>query len=357
MAAFAIEALRLRAIVAAVPVQQVSTAQCALLSESQGRDFVRAVGIMSRRVAPSTLCASDLCIASAQALLDRTGVRSAEVGAVVFVTQTPDHPIPGNGALVQHRLGLPTTTVVLDLNQGCAGYVYGLAVIAGLMRATGIDKGLLLVGDTITRWLCPSDASTVPIFSDAGSATLVEQAPHAEPMYFNLGGDGRGADVIQVKGGGARHPFAASSLTMEEDERGIHRASVHLSMRGIDVLHFVMTHVEPNIRDLLAFAQADVDTPDYYVFHQANQILNDSLRRRLGITAARAPETLHDFGNTSCATIPVTICHRLGGPMAQGPVRLLLSGFGSGFSWGSALLRADSVLCPPLLELAGPNGG
>ena len=356
MALFSIAGLRLSAVCAAVPACRVHNEDLDLLKEPGSRGFGRVVGIRTRRVAPPTLCASDLCVAAAARIVERSGVRPEEIGALVFVTQTPDYPVPGNSMLAQHRLGLSASTWLLDLNQGCAGYVYGLASLAGLMTAARIDKGLLLVGDTITRLVSGRDRSTLPIFSDAGSATLLESAPGTEAMHFNLGSEGRGADIIRVPGGGAREPFGPESLRLSEEERDVVRAPVHLSMRGVDVLHYALKYVGPNIRELLAFAGADVSTPDYFVLHQANHILNEALQRQLGIPAEKAPETLLDYGNTSCATIPVTICRRLAEALADGARTLLLSGFGAGFSWGSALVSARSVLCPGLLELDGAHG-
>ncbi len=352
MPAFSVPHLRLSAVCAALPTQEVSNAADPA-GRSPSRDFVRTVGINTRRVAPPEVCASDLCVRAAREILDRSGVDPGAIGALVFVTQTPDFPLPGNSVLAQRRLDLRPSTYLLDLNQGCAGYVYGLSSLAALMAATGIDKGLLLVGDTITRLLSSNDSSTVPLFSDAGSATLVERSPGAPAMYFNLGSDGAGADVIQVRGGGARQPFGPGSLVPDEAGGGRVRAPIHLSMRGIDVLHYVLKYVEPSIRELLSAAHADVHTPDYYVFHQANRILNASLRRQLGIPEDKAPETLFDYGNTSCASIPVTICRRLGETLASGRKTLLLSGFGAGFSWGSALFSGDSILCPELVEVDG----
>ena len=355
MAPFAIPRLRLSALCAAVPACRESNQDLDLLGASRDT-FVRTVGINTRRVAPAGLCASDLCVAAAQHLVNELDLAPEEIEALVFVTQTPDYPLPGNSMLAQQRLGLPTSACLLDLNQGCAGFVYGLASLASLLSATGMRKGLLLVGDTITRTLSSQDKSTLPIFSDAGSATLVEQAPDAEAMCFSLGSDGAGAHVIQVRGGGARRPFDADSLVVREEERGIFRAPIHLSMRGLDVLHYTLTYVAPSIIDLLAFAGADIETPDYYVFHQANRILNESLVRKLGIPADKAPDSLSDYGNTSCATIPVTICHRLRTQVANGSTTLLLSGFGSGFSWGSALVRVRDVRCFPMLELNESDG-
>ena len=356
MALFSIPDLRFSAVAAAVPRQEVRNQDLDLLSQAAGNGFVRTVGINTRRVAPPSICASDLCIGAAQRLLEQSGVRPAEIGLIVFVTQTPDYPLPGNSMLAQRRLGLPSSTYLLDLNQGCAGYVYGLASLAGLMHATSIAKGLLLVGDTVTRLVSSRDGSTFPIFSDGGSATLLERAPEADAMHFNLGSEGLGADIIQVKGGGARKPFGPDSLLMSEEAHNVARAPVHLSMRGMDVLHYCLKYVAPNIKELLTFANGDVHTPDYYVFHQANHILNETLIRKLGVPNDKAPETLSQYGNTSSATIPVTICSRLGLELGRGSKKLLLSGFGAGFSWGSALITGKSVLCPVLLEVDEPHG-
>src|SRR3954470_20489378 len=312
MACFRISGVRVSAVCAAVPAHEVRNHADA--------QFARHVGVVTRRVAPASMCASDLCVRAAREILERLSLPPEAIGALLFVTQTPDYPLPGNSVLAQRALGLPTSTCVLDLNQGCAGYVYGLASLASLMSAARIEKGLLLVGDTITRLLAADDPSTVPLFSDAGSATLLDTANDASPMYFDLGGDGAGAEVIQVKAGGARQPYSPES-----------GAPVHLAMRGLDVLHYVVKYAEPSIRSLLTFAGATVATPDYYVFHQANRILNGSLTASLGIDIERTPETLSDYGNTSCASIPVTLCRRLGQRLAVAPTTLLLSGFGTGF--------------------------
>jgi 3-oxoacyl-[acyl-carrier-protein] synthase-3 len=126
-------------------------------------------------------------------------------------------------------------------------------------------------------------------------------------------------------------------------------------MRGLDVLHYTLKYVAPSIAELLGFADDSAGTPDHYVFHQANRIVNHALMRRLGIPSEKAPETLPDYGNTSIATIPVTICHRLAGELALGSSTLLLCGFGSGFSWGSALVKVGPVFCPELIEMSDGN--
>jgi 3-oxoacyl-[acyl-carrier-protein] synthase-3 len=353
MGYFSIANVRLAAIAAAVPSKQVSNEDLDLLSGPEAKAFIKTVGIRTRRIAPPALCASDLCAAAARRILELRGLKAADIGALVFVTQTPDYVLPGNSTLVQRWLGLPSSAYLLDVNQGCAGYVYGLASLASVMKVANIQYGLLLVGDTITRLLSPQDKSTIPIFSDAGSATLVELDPNAEPMHFSLGANGEGVEVIYVQTGGARKPCGSDNLAAGE-QNDDSASSFHLSMRGMDVLHYALKYVAPNIRELLASAGVALDMPDYFIFHQANRVLNDCLLRKLGIAPEKAPETLFDYGNTSSATIPVTVCKRLSSQLAVGRNRLVLSGFGAGFSWGSALLTTESILCPDILEVNSP---
>jgi len=351
MALFSIHNVGITGIASAVPGIVADNLKLNLLNEDERNAFVKRVGIRRRRIAPPSICASDLCVAAAERLLAETNDKVEEIGALVFVTQTPDFLLPGNSMLAQKRLGLSRSTYLVDLNQGCAGYVYGLATLSGIMCSARIKKGLLLVGDTISKLISAEDKSTLPIFSDAGSATLLEYTTASDPMFFNLGADGEGAVAIHVRDGGFRHPFRKQSLDMQAVGPGIRRAPVHLAMQGVDVLQYSFRHLVPNISELLQMAGWDFDQPDYYVFHQANKLLNEGLAKKLGLNFAKVPESLADFGNTSSATIPVTINYRLNQLLPHGSHRLVLSGFGVGFSWGSALMQVDSVVCPEIIEL------
>jgi 3-oxoacyl-[acyl-carrier-protein] synthase III len=199
--------------------------------------------------------------------------------------------------------------------------------------------------------ISPEDKSTLPIFSDAGSATLLEYSAVGATTSFNLGSEGNGAAVIRMRDGGSRYPFGKESLNMQDIGPGIRRAPVHLAMEGVDVLQYSFRHVVPNISELLETAGWGIDDPDYFVFHQANRLLNEGLAKKLGLRLEKVPESLVDFGNTSSATIPVTINYRLNHLLSRGRYKLLLSGFGIGFSWASALLQVDSVVCPEVIEL------
>lgn len=327
MAVFSLPNTKIVGVSAAIPKQEVSNTDLVGMSENDIRLLIETTGIETRRIADDQTKASDLCFSAAEKLIAELKWKKEEIGLLVFVSQTPDYPIPGTSMILQEKLGIPSTCMCLDINQGCAGYVYGLSVLSSIMSASGIKKGLLLVGDTITKLLLPGDNSTVPIFSDAGSATAVEVDTNAEEMHFNLQTDGSKYDAI----------------IMEKD--------AHMKMRGHDIFTFGLKEVSPNVTTLLAHCQRTITDVDFFVFHQANKLLNEAIRKKIAIPSEKVPMTLGKYGNTSCATIPVTIVSELRNEVRKNKLNLLLSGFGVGLSWGSAFITISDIKCPELIEI------
>jgi 3-oxoacyl-[acyl-carrier-protein] synthase-3 len=350
MACFKIDQVSLRGICAAVPRTSADNLTLELLPERDRIALVRTAGIAQRRVAAPHICASDLCFAAAEPLLATLGWDRATIDVLVFVTQTPDLLVPGTASQLQERLGLGNHVLAIDVNQGCAGYVYGLSIASAMLSAGHLRRALLLVGDTITHTLSPEDKSTVPIFSDAGSATALEFAAGATPMQFNLQTDGKGYQAICIPAGGSREPYRAEGSVLHDHGQGIRRGAHHLAMQGLDVFNFALAEVAPNVRALLEFADVAMDQPDAFVFHQANLLLNESIRRKLGVPTEKVPYSLREFGNTSSATIPVTMVHALAERLRTAHSKMVLSGFGVGLSWGSVLLELDRIVCPPMVE-------
>lgn len=356
MALLGIEHIRIDGLAAATPANRVSNFDLDILPEKERDLLVKTTGIEFRREAPSGMTAADLCVAAAEkmflAIEDQgSTIDRNDIQALVFVTQTPDHLIPGSASHLHQRLGLSPSAMALDINQGCAGYVYGLATLASLMSAGKLKNGLLLVGDTITRLLSPEDKSTRPIFSDAGSATLLRFDPSAPPMYFNLQSDGAGYQSIIVPEGGTREPYTDAGSSMNEIAPGVRRSARHLSMEGLDIFHFASREVGPNVSQLLEFAGAEIDSVDHFVFHQANRLLNETIRKKLRIAPEKVPYSLRDYGNTSCATVPVTMVDQLNDALKSEKKKLVLSGFGVGLAWASALVEIGGIACPPITEL------
>ncbi len=350
MACFQIQQVQIRGIAAAVPQQKASNHTLELLPERERQQFVRTTGIEWRRIAGPEVCASDLCFRAAHDLMASLEWDPQSIDVLLFVTQSPDLLLPGTASQLQVRLGLGKHVVGIDLNQGCAGYVYGLSVLASMLAGGHLRRGLLLVGDTITHSLSQEDKSTVPIFSDAGSATALEFSPDAAAMTFNLQTDGLGYQAICIPEGGSRVPFSKAGLAMQDFGSGIRRSGLDLAMQGLDVFNFALAEVAPNIRAMLEYAETEITTPDAFVFHQANLLLNESIRRKMELPAEKVPYSLREFGNTSSATIPVTLVHCLAAQLRTQSTSLVLSGFGVGLSWGSALVHLPPLVCLPMIE-------
>ena len=345
-----VSGVSIKGISATVPSDKEDNSNLDQVSDRLRNEIINQVGIRCRHVANGSTTASDLCLSAAEKLLKDLNWSPAEVGIMVFVSQTPDHLVPGSATQLQDRLQLPTHCICIDVNQGCAGYVYGLSVMSGMMKSFGIKRGLLLVGDTITRMISKEDLSLRPIFADAGTATALEyDTASYEKMVFRLGSDGAAFKAIYTKDGGFRNPVTEQSLKMETVSEGVVRQSNHLSMNGQAVFTFGLSTVASEIKALMSSQQVTEHEIDHIVLHQANQLLNDSIVRKVGFDRTKAPSSLHDFGNTSCATVPLTLVTQLGEQLAAGRKTMLLSGFGVGLSWGNVILTTENIVCPKLI--------
>jgi len=352
MSELSVSGISIKGLSVAVPSTREDNLQLNSLSERARKEIIEQVGIRFRFIAKKETTAADLCQASAEKLLAETGWKPEDIGLLVFVTQTPDYIVPGTATQLQQKLKLNRKAVCLDINQGCAGYVYGLSVVGGMMKSYGIKRALLLVGDTITRMISKEDNSLRPIFSDAGSATILElNADAKNKMTFRLGTEGKAFKAIHVSDGGARNPINFESLKMEKVAEGVSRQGNELSMNGQAVFTFGLSTVASEIAALLKNEKKTEADIDHIVLHQANQLLNNAIVRKVGFSKEKAPSSLYNFGNTSCATIPVTLATQLREALKSKKLNLLLSGFGVGLSWGNVLLSTDKIVCPEIIYL------
>ncbi len=352
MAIFSIPDIRIAGIAASVPKKEVSNRDYELLSEKEQETFIKTVGVEKRRVADAGMATSDLCFEAAESLLAGLEWNAEDIELLIFVSQSRDYLIPATAGILQDRLGLPKSCVALDISLGCSGYVYGLSVMGRMMTGGAIKKGLFLVGDVSTQNTSYKDKSTYPLFGDAGTATALEFKPGASDMSFNLQTDGAGYKAIIIPDGGIRN-FASKERSFEYKEisEGIVRNSFHIALDGMEVFNFSLREVAPNIRALLEYAGISLDDIDYFVMHQANKLMNESIRKKLKIEAEKYPYSIGEYGNTSSASIPLTIAHTLGSEIANKELQFLFSGFGVGLSWGSVVLKTDKVFCPEVIEI------
>lgn len=286
------------------------------------------IGVLSRPVAGPDEGVSDMAAAAARQLFDSGAVDPGDVDLLVVCTQNPDYRLPATANIVQDKLGLPRTVAAFDINQGCSGFIVGLSVVRGMMRAEGLTNALLVTAEAYSKVMEPGDRQTMPLFGDGAAATLVTAGGPGRPGRFVWGSDGSGAKHLMVRGGGGLHP-----LTPPTGENA-------LFMDGRAIFNFMMRRVPACVRDCLAVNRLDMDDIDLFAFHQASRYMLENLARMLKIPADKVPIHIEHTGNTVSSTIPVLLA-ALGGPEALRGKRVLASGFGVGLSWGATVITFD----------------
>lgn len=350
MAFFGIPNVQLSGISACVPHIIDENRDSTLMPAEDIEKLISSIGVERRRIADNKLCASDLCQKAAEQLITDLNWNKEEIDCLVFVSQTHDYILPATSCILQNKLGLNSECLTLDIALGCSGWVYGMSVIASLLSAGNLRKGLLLVGDISSKVASPQDKSTWPLFGDAGTTTAFEYTAGTEGFKFHLATDGSGYEAIIVKDGGYRNGFSKESLMMNETSEGNYASNLHSHLEGMDVFSFAISKAPQSVSSLLEKYAIDKGNIDRYVFHQANLFLNEKIRKKLKIDTERVPYSLKNFGNTSCASIPLTMVTEMRNELSSSILHIVGSGFGVGLSWGSVYFTTDHIICPELIE-------
>lgn len=313
--------------------------------------FTSATGIKRRRLcAPDQFC-SDLAVAAASRLLDDLGWRRDELDALLLVTQTPDLALPATACMIQERLGLSTGCAAFDVNLGCSGYPYGLYIAGSMVRREGCHKVLLLVGDVSGKSNNnPALDPMAPLFGDAATATALEWSNDAPPFYFSLHTDGKGWDKIIERKPGGRPGMEPELFRQVVGPDGAVHVNTQYQLKGEDVFNFSVRTAPGAVEAMLQRVGWSKGEVDFFVFHQANRLINEFIRKQLNLDVGKVPTTLPMFGNTSCSTIPVTMSDQLGTRLCEARQKLILCGFGVGLSWGTVACEVGPMVCPPLVE-------
>lgn len=352
MAYLKIDNVRVSGITVAVPKEIKEIRELPFFAPGEGEKVVALTKIERSRITPPGMCCSDLCYAAADKLLSNLDWDRKEVDALIYVSLSRDYITPPTSALLQDRLGLAKECYCIDIPLACSGYVYGLSNIASLMQGGGIKKALLLVGETTSQLQSPLDKSLWPLHGDAGSATALEYDPDAEAMYFHLCTDGSRGDAIINVAGGKRHPVTPEDLIMREDKDGSVRRAVDSVMDGMNVFGFSITEPPRAVKEMCERFNLDLSAIDYLLLHQANKYMDDKIGKKLKVDPEKIPYTLYEYGNTSSATIPMTIVEGLGAEISEKRVHTVMLGFGSGLSWASAWITLDHAYVGPIIEIS-----
>jgi 3-oxoacyl-[acyl-carrier-protein] synthase III len=300
------------------------------------------IGIRQRHLARTDECASDLAFKAAQKLFDRTDVDRSTIDVLLFCTQSPDYHLPATACILQERLGLPTSVAAFDFNQGCSGFVYGLFLAKCMIASGEVRRVLLLTADTYSKYIHPRDRSVRLLFGDAGAAVLIAaDSRGAKIGEVCLGTDGAGAQNLIVPAGGARKRICDESTKELTDENGSTRTENNLFMDGQEVFAFTLKRVPQLVDEILRKGNLTREDINWYIFHQANRFMNEQLCTKLKIPKERAPVVIETIGNTVSSTIPITL--RESADKFRPGDRLLLVGFGVGYSWGACNLIWDDT--------------
>lgn len=330
MAQARIQGIALRGIVSALPASTQDVTDLAQrFGAEQAERIAAATGIHRRHIARPDQCLSDLALPAARELLGGLGWPADSIDLLIVVTQTPDHPLPATACLLQNALGLGRHCAAFDMGLGCSGYIYGLWNAASLLAGIGRGRALLVAGDITSRTLDANDRSTAPLFGDAATVTALEYDPTAGTLVVDLGTDGAGAPYLIKQQGGQRHPDGPP-----------------LFMDGTQVFAFTLREVPKAITSTLAASGLTMADIDHVVLHQANEMMLKRLGQKIGASANQLVLALQDRGNTSSASIPLAISDALGVRLAAQPTYLLLSGFGVGWSWGTAVWQVGALAGP-----------
>lgn len=352
MALLSFKGIGISGMAAAVPKTIIKNLEHDLyFKKEEIADIVAKTGVKERRFADENTCSSDLCFAAAEKLIWDMKINRDEIDLLVFISQTPDYRMPATSILLQNRLSLPNSTIAFDINLGCSAFLYGLSIVYSMMSGGQIRKALILDGETRSKVYSQKDRKTAFLFGDGGVAALIEKGEHFGNSHFSLNSDGSREDLIKINAGGYRN--MSSTETVKEkvvDEYGNIRSEENGYMQGADVFNFVIREIPRDFNRLMESTGFNLDTFDYFIFHQANSYINGYLAKKLKLPTEKIPSTIEKYGNTSSVSIPLTIVSELRGKL-DSPRKLLLSGFGVGLTWGTAAIDFNKCHISEIVEI------
>ena len=294
------------------------------------------VGVFSRHLAIEEETAGDMAEKAARKLFKEYQINPNSIDFLLLCTQSPDYFLPSTACILQDRLDIPTTAGAFDYNLGCSGCIYGIAMAKGLIAA-GIAKNvLLLTAETYNKYLHPSDKSNRSIFGDGAAACLISTEGFAKIGEFALGTDGSGANNLIVKTGASRHKNHTGKSV--EDVEGHIWYDDYLYMNGGAIFNFTLDTVPLMMEEILKKNHLERESINYYIFHQANKFMLDTIRKVCALPKERFYNNLSETGNTVSSTILIALKDNLEKSSIFPGMKVMISGFGVGLSWGGTIL-------------------
>lgn len=295
------------------------------------------VGVVSRHLAGEHETAGDLAEKAARKLFDEHSVNPQDIDFLLLCTQSPDYFLPSTACILQNRLGLRTDIGAFDYNLGCSGCVYGLAVAKGLIAGGIAQNVLLLTAETYNKYLHPSDKSNRSIFGDGAAACLISTDGFAEIGEFGMGTDGSGAKHLIVKTGASRQQSPTNFFVTDEDGHMCH--DDYLYMNGGAIFNFTLEVVPALMKQVLVKNGMQKENVDYYVFHQANKFMLNTIRKICVLPKDKFYVNLETTGNTVSSTVMIGLKDCIDSGIIHSDMNVMIAGFGVGLSWAGTVLK------------------
>lgn len=295
------------------------------------------VGVNERHMAGANETAGDMAEKAARLLFERNHISPSSIDFILLCTQSPDYFLPSTACLLQNRLSIPTTAGALDFNLGCSGAIYGLALAKGLICSGVATNVLLLTSETYNKYIHPHDKGNRSIFGDGAAACLVSISGIAEIGDFILGTDGRGGENLMVRTGASRVPHSTGKETI--DIEGHVKRDDYLYMNGGEIFNFTLDTVPPMIKELIVKNDLQSEDVHYYVFHQANKFMLNTLRKICLIPKEKFYNNLATTGNTVSSTVFIALRDCIDKGLVTPSMNVMIAGFGVGLSWGGTILK------------------
>lgn len=307
-----------------------------LSEEGDISSLVKSMGVEIRHHAAPDETASDLAVKAANKLFTENKISPKEIDFLIFCTQGPDYFMPSTSCIIQDRLGIPTTAGAFGIDLGCSGFVYGIAISNSIVESGLANNVLLLTADTTSKYIHQNDKN-LALFGDGASATIISKEGIARVGKFELGTDGSGYDHIIIKNGAFRH----KQLTGVEvyDLNGNTHRDDNFYMDGEAVFNFTVDCIPGLINRTLDKNQTDIEEIDYYVFHQANKFMLNTLRKITKINKDKFFVDLIDTGNTASSTVPIGLVKSMNNKSIHKGMKVMVAGFGVGLSWAATILE------------------
>ena len=309
------------------------------------------MGFKERRIVEGNECGSDLALFGLEYLIAHEKLKKDEIGALILITQTPDHFMPPTSSILHGKFGLGEEVLCFDINQGCTGYLYGLLQSFMLLESSLKGKVVLLNCDTLSRRACPQDRNIYPVIGDAGTITIVENTDDKNEISLNIKTDGTRSHWLIIPAGGFRMPSSEKTREVKTLPDGNRRSDDDFYMNGAGIFTFTMTDVPAEMKEFFQSTSMKMEEIDYFMFHQPNRFMLDKLAKKAQIPKEKMPSNVVEkFGNSSSASIPVAICHNISQIILKKKLNICMVGFGVGLSWGTLTMSVGPLDFCELIE-------